>query len=74
MNRILCDMVNSQYPDVLEAIKKLQVLKNSAKLVLADALRDISELKKGIASVVEISNSKPCCDEDLYVIWYSDLI
>lgn len=65
-------MITSQYPDVLEAIKKLQVLKNSAKLVLADALRDISDLKKGIASIVEISNTKPCCDEDLYVMWCDD--
>lgn len=61
-------MINSDYPEVLEAIKKLQILKDASKLVWADALRDVSDMKKKIAEITAISNSKPCCDEDLYFI------
>ena len=66
MCRVLCDMVNSDYPDVLQAIKDLQRLKDNSKLVWSDALRDVADLKKKVEDIKAISNTKPCCDEDLY--------
>ena len=66
MCRVLCDMVNTDYPDVLAAIKKLQVLKDNSKLDWSDALRDVADLKKKVEDIKAISNTKPCCDEDLY--------
>ena len=36
---VLCDVVQSQYPDVLEAIKSLSQLKDASKLELTATLK-----------------------------------
>ena len=58
-------MVVSKYPEVLNAIKELQKLKASSKLVWGDALHDKDELVKKANEVRKVSNSSPCCPEDM---------
>lgn len=61
---VLCDVVQSQYPDVLEAIKSLSQLKDASKLELTATLKDVASLRAQIGKMVTISSQGSCCDED----------
>ena len=61
---MICDIVSTQYPEMMEAIKELRKLKDASKLDLGDTLKDINHLDQAITPVAQVSNSSPCCDED----------
>lgn len=61
---VLCDVVQQQYPEVLEAVKGLAQLKEASKLELKAALKDVASLRAQIAKMVKVSSQGSCCDED----------
>ena len=61
---MICDIVSTQYPEMMEAIRELKKLKDAAKLDLGDTLKDINHLDQAVNQVAQVSNSAPCCDED----------
>ena len=61
---VLCDIIQSQYPDVLEAIKSLSRLKDASKLELTATLKDVASLRAQVGKMVTISSQGSCCDED----------
>ena len=61
---MICDIVNSSYPEVLAAVKELKKLKDASKLNFADTLKDINQLSTDLSVVTKVSNSAPCCEED----------
>ena len=65
----MCDVVQQQYPDVLEAVKGLAQLKEASKLELTAALKDVAALRAQIGKMVKVSSQGSCCDEDRYVRW-----
>ena len=64
---VLCDVVQQQYPDVLEAVKGLAQLKEASKLELKAALKDVASLRAQIAKMEKVSSQGSCCDEDRWV-------
>ena len=64
---VLCDVVQQQYPDVLEAVKGLAQLKEASKLELKAALKDVASLRAQIATMGKVSSQGSCCDEDRWV-------
>ena len=64
---VLCDVVQQQYPDVLEAVKGLAQLKEASKLELKAALKDVASLRAQIATMVKVSSQGSCCDADRWV-------
>lgn len=64
IDRVICDIVNSSYPEVLIAVKELKKLKDASKLNLTDTLKDIKVLTSDLNVVAKVSNSAPCCEED----------
>ena len=64
---VLCDVVQQQYPDVLEAVKGVAQLKEGPKLELKAALKDGASMRAQIAKMVKVSSQGSCCDEDRWV-------
>ena len=56
---MICDIVNSSYPEVLAAVKELKKLKDASKLNFADTLKDINQLSTDLSVVTKVINSAP---------------
>ena len=65
---VLCDIVQQNYPDVLEAVTGLSRLKNAAKLELMTALKDVGTLRNQIGLMGKVTAQGSFCDEDRWVL------
>ena len=64
--RVICDIVESTYPEALQAVKNLKCLKDTTDFKAT--IEEKKKLSDQLAEVRRRSNENPYCNEDWYVI------
>ena len=63
MNRVICDIVDTDYPNVQEAVKQLKILSSIPEF--KSILEDKNNLMDELNVVKKLSGAASYCEEDL---------